>query len=313
MTDGPVDPGVRQFDVFVVVDWSASSVPKLGRDSIWSASLDVTASATSATSATTLTNHRTRCEAERAVAALLAHAVGKRVFVGFDFPYGYPAGFGPLVERAGGDWRSVWRYLARHVVDDERNRNNRFEVAAGLNTLVGQGPGPFWGCPVRQASVVLDTHKRHSFPVATPTGPLAEFRLCERRLLQSGRRPLSPWQTHYNGSAGSQALVGIPVVARLVDAPRLAARSEVWPFTTGLTASPTSGRADAIVHAEVWPGVTDLDLSVHAVRDAAQVAGLCAHFAELDRHGTLAAMFAPVVPPEQAAAVIREEGWILGV
>jgi hypothetical protein len=301
----------RLFDVFVMVDWSSSSVPKLGKDSIWSASLDVV------TAATTLTNHRTRLEAERHVRSLLVDAVDRRVLVGFDVPYGYPAGFAPIVGAASGrsvsDWRSMWQYLAAHISDDERNRNNRFEVAARLNALVDQGPGPFWGCPIRQASASLSTHKRRAFPVSGPDGPIAEFRLAERRLHAAGRRPLSPWQTHYNGSVGSQALLAIPVIDRLLHDPALASRSAVWPFTTGLTPDPTGGHRDTIVHAEIWPGVTDLDLTTHDVRDAAQVSGLCSYFADLDRRGDLAARFDPHVPATERDTVVREEGWILGV
>lgn len=35
-------------------------------------------------------------------------------------------------------WASVWRYLHTHVVDGEDNSNNRFEVAAQMNKMVGQ-------------------------------------------------------------------------------------------------------------------------------------------------------------------------------
>jgi hypothetical protein len=120
------------------------------------------------------------------------------------------------------------------------------------------------------------------------------------------------WQLYGNGSVGSQALVGIPVVAALCADPALRARSQVWPFTTGLTDDPTGGRADAIVHAEIWPASITFDGSLHTVRDAAQVLGLARQLDALDGSGALGACFAPPMPEALERTVVEEEGWILG-
>ena len=68
--------------------------------------------------------------------------------VGFDFPFGYPAGFAARLGLEGPPWRAVWDEIARLIEDDEGNRNNRFEVGAEFNRRVSGGRFPFWGCPV---------------------------------------------------------------------------------------------------------------------------------------------------------------------
>jgi hypothetical protein len=300
------------FDLIVMVDWSASSVPKRGADSIWIARLDV------GSGALEVENVATRRAAEELLRAVLTRAADRRVLVGVDVPYGYPAGFAACVPgrsdpHRSGDWRAVWCHLADEIVDDDRNRNNRFEVAARLNGRFGAGPGPFWGCPPRRAAPTLDPRKVHRFPVAGPAGPIAEFRVAERRSADNGRRPLSVWQTAYAGSVGSQALVAIPVIARLVDHPALADRSEVWPFTTGLTRDPTGERPDAIVHAEIWPSAFEVQSDLHDVKDAAQVMTVCRRLAGADTSGRLGDWFAPRVDAIDIERVVTEEGWILGV
>jgi precorrin-8X/cobalt-precorrin-8 methylmutase len=306
------------FDVMVMVDWSANSAPKTGTDSIWAASLDV------ATGRVEVRNHPTRAQAERSIRDLLVASAHQRVLVGFDFPFGYPSGAaavlgderhrssdaGPAVSTA---WSRIWHHLAEQITDDHRNRNNRFAVAAHFNSLIAPDPGPFWGCPPAQSCETLNTHKRHRFPVIGSGGPIEEYRLVERQLLTQGRRPFSVWQTLYAGSVGGQALVGIPIVARLVNDPVLASRSSVWPFTTGLTGDPTGASPGAIVFAEVWPSLPQVDLTRHPIKDAAQVIGLCEWFAAADARGDLAQMFAPPLAAREASEVVGEEGWILGV
>lgn len=129
------------FDAYVFVDWSAAGRPtrKVPRaDAIWSGELVSGGEPHEH-------YHRTRAEALAHVrATLVAHVrEGRRALVGFDFPYGYPAGLASFVARDGlPPWRAVWSWLAERIEDDARNRNNRFEVAAELNRMLGDGPGP---------------------------------------------------------------------------------------------------------------------------------------------------------------------------
>lgn len=75
------------FDAHVMVDWSAASVPRTGRDSIWVC--------WHGADGESLENPSTRHAAKALLAGRLAAAAarGERVLVGFDFPFGYPTGF----------------------------------------------------------------------------------------------------------------------------------------------------------------------------------------------------------------------------
>ncbi len=131
------------------------------------------------------------------------------------------------------------------ILDDDRNVNNRFEVAAALNHRLADARSPFWGCPPSAAS----EHLRPSKPASS--GSLAEYRGVEQILRGQGYRPFSSWQLLGAGAVGSQSLLGIARLERLRR--RFPDRVEVWPFTTSLGA-PTLDRG-AIVIAEVWPSM----------------------------------------------------------
>src|SRR5258707_13999935 len=75
------------FDTYIIVDWSASNVPKRGKDSIWICCR--------APDGERFENPSTRHKARLLLADMLAEAManGERVLAGFDFPFGYPAGF----------------------------------------------------------------------------------------------------------------------------------------------------------------------------------------------------------------------------
>src|SRR5689334_9259024 len=119
-----------RFDHYVIVDWSAANQPKTGRDSIWICHRGP---------------HGERCEnpATRHAAALLLSDIltklaarGERALLGFDFPFGYPAGFAGRLGLAGQPWRAVWDELAGLIEDNANNRSNRFAVGALLNRRV---------------------------------------------------------------------------------------------------------------------------------------------------------------------------------
>jgi len=299
------------FDAYLMVDWTASSKPKLGKDSIW---LAVAVRTGDELKLEAPVNLSTRSAAEARVRELLRAMLARelRVLVGFDFPYGYPKGFAAAVGSPGelAPWRENWNRLSRAVRDDARNQNNRFEVAADLNAKLGPSPGPFWGCPaIRQTEALRST--ACPFPYAGANrAPLERRRTAEQRL----RGVQEVWKLYGNGSVGSQALVGIPRVAALRDDEALASVSRVWPFETGFSDCPTPVRGPFALHAEIWPGIVPIDPSQHAIRDAAQVLTLVRHVAALDDRGDLGALFRVPSPLEPAdlAACIAEEGWILG-
>ena len=273
---------MQAFDTVIVVDWSAANVPSPARpsaDAIWMAVARGTACDVS--------YHRTRAAAEMALVAVLdAEAqAGRRVLAGFDFPFGYPAGFaGRLTGRSKA--RAVWDWLEGNLITGPDNRSNRFELAAGINARFG-GAGPFWGRPAGLHLPALPQRKLVDY------GGLG---LAERRAVEAEVPRAQPvWKLYTTGSVGSQALTGLPMIARLARRAGCAA----WPFD----------RADAqLVLAEVYPSLLAQDVAACVARgeikDAAQVRLLAQALWALSARGGLAALLD--VPSQ------NEEGWILG-
>lgn len=291
--------GQCEFDVLVIVDWSANATPKRGADSIWSYELDLQDD-----SQHEPVNHRTRADARAHLVDLLVRHEHRSVLLGVDFPFGYPAGFARaagLVRPGTAPWAVTWAHLADRLTDDTRNRNNRWEVAAELNERMGHHR--FWGSPPSRAGAHLPTHR----PI-----PPATDRAAEARFRSRGLRPFSPWQLLGAGSVGSQSLTGIPMLQHLRQHEAFAHRTRVWPFETGLAAPDTTG-GNVIVMAEVWPSSVDFSNDLHAVKDARQVRALAESLAADQRAGRLRAAFQPSLADDVAAAVVAEEGWVLGL
>jgi precorrin-8X/cobalt-precorrin-8 methylmutase len=287
------------FDTFAMVDWSAANVRARGSDSIWIA--------WRAPDGERLANPETRHEARLLLAGWLASARtnGERVLVGFDFPFGYPAGFAHTLGLSGPPWRAVWNELAGLIDDQEDNRNNRFKVALLLNERIasaGVRP-PFWGCPVGFLGI----------PATRPVygEELPERRLIDRRAYMPGAQPC--WKLAYPGSVGSQSLTGLPVVRALRDDPRWRDAARVWPFETGLRPPATP----AIVFAEVYPSLwrKEIAKSADQPKDKAQVRFVTRLFAERDRAGQLPELFFgdPRLRADERGVVETEEAWTLGV
>ncbi|HMN98826.1 MAG TPA: hypothetical protein PKD59_05385 [Miltoncostaeaceae bacterium] len=289
------------FDAYLMVDWSGRNAPSRrapSKDAIW-----VGERSRSRTGETYL---RTREAATRHVRARLVEHVdaGARVLVGFDFPYGYPRGFAAAIGGAGGSWRAVWDALGAAVEDDAANRNNRFAVAAMLNARVA-GPGPFWGCPASAEGPDLTRTLNGVF--AFPVAGIGRLRATEAAM--SGVQ--ETWKLLGNGSVGSQALVGIPRVRSLRDAPAGAGGGRVGPLEPGSPRGPVRAAGPAVLHAEIWPGIIPVPATA-PIRDRAQVRLMCDRMAAEDVAGTLGAWFAPALDPQAAADAVAEEGWILG-
>ncbi len=282
------------FETFIMVDWSAANVPRTGRDSIWLCRRDAAGE--------TLVNAPTRHAARELIGGWLEAASG-RVLLGFDFPFGYPAGFAARLGLAGPPWRAVWDEIAALIEDDKENRNNRFDVAAAFNHRVSGGGFPFWGCPKAplRAHLAGKHHRRHD-----------SEGLAERRIVDLHIPSAQPcWKLLGAGSVGGQALTGIPVARALRDDPRWRGRTQVWPLETGLR--PPDGAQIAM--AEVYPSLWAVKPAPHETKDAAQVRAVAGYLAARDGAGDLAALFLgdPALTPTQRVQVEREEAWTLGV
>lgn len=281
------------FDRYIAVDWSANNAPKSGKDSIW------IAEASGDGLRETSVNPRTRYAAMQHLEGRLqqAMAAGERVMAGFDFPFGYPVGAAPNI--SGGDWASLWSTLAAEISDTDGNKSNRFVVASALNARLGVGGPRFWGCPVSASNEHLNRRK-----VDARFDRIAEFRTVER--VAKGAK--STWQLFYNGSVGSQCLLGIAHLEKLRRHPVLGPQIAIWPFETDF-----DRHLDArIVLAEIYPSLGRHDPSV-SPKDRAQVEAQVARYADLDRLGALGAVLSlPGDFAGQRAASLREEGWIVG-
>jgi hypothetical protein len=289
---------VRLFDRVVFVDWSAAATRgprRPSRDRCWVAW-------GGADGRPKPQYCRTRHEAIDVVRRLLVECRGDAL-VGFDFPYGFPQSSG-----LGGGRKAAAR-LAALVTDDASGANNRFEVAAALNAELNDGrPGPFWGCPRSREAPTLTAKA----PAPDAVARFRPFRIVEERLRRLGKMVQSDWKLAYPASVGSQTLLGLPAIHRLVSDPALAARSRIWPFETGWD-SDLSG----IIHAEIWPSV--LDWRAHQrpdeIRDEAQVRVLRDWALDRDEDGALRRYLArPAELSSEEEAICRAtEGWILGV
>lgn len=303
------------FDAYLCIDWSGRNSPspvKPSRDALWIGERHSDGAAGER-------YYRTREACVRDLRdRLQAHAAaGRRVLVGFDFPFGYPKGLVSALELEGPGppWLRLWRELDRRISDAALNASNRLAVAGELNERCrrfdGEAPpGPFWGCPQgKSVSGLAPRSPGFPFP-ARGDRILPRLRSVDRRCpgIQEG------WKLYGAGSVGSQALLGIPRVLRLREDPELSTFSYVWPFEEG---SRTAwGAGPVIVYAEVWPSRHCANPADPAEpRDRAQVRAVAAWMAEQDSRGELEGWLAlPAdLSPEERAVVLHAEGWILGV
>ena len=228
---------------------------------------------------------RNRDEAEAALAALIEgeRAAGRRLLIGVDFPFGFPAGFSATLT-GHADPFAVWDWLEDRI-EDTPKANNRFDVAAEINARF-PGVGPFWFNGLRREIADLprkDTRAGHGMP---------ERRVADAQAPGS----FTCWQMGGAGAVGGQVLTGLPVLNRLR---RLFyGQVAVWPFEV-------LDKPVAVV--EIWPGLINAAVkraeAEGGIRDAHQV--------------RLLARALAWIPPDRLAEMLAvdapEEGWILGL
>lgn len=278
------------YNTVVMVDWSGGNDtgPSPRKDAIWACV--VREGVTQAP-----VYLRNRGQAEDWLSDLIATEVasGRRVLAGFDFPFGYPQGFARAATGSD-DPLVLWDWFAREL-DDRPDGNNRFDLAARLNTVFPD-IGPFW----------FNGLKR-DIPGLPRKGTDRSFQgLSEKRLVETqdgAKGSFSCWQMGGAGAVGSQVMTGIATLSRLRHTH--AGMVAVWPFED-------LDRPVAFV--EIWPSlIADVVAEAMAddpetVKDAAQVRLLAKAIAQAQSGGTLTPMLGAV--PDGPAR--REEGWILG-
>ena len=232
-------------------------------------------------------------------------AAGRRVLVGFDFPFGYPAG---VAQRLTGRTSAcaLWDWVTARIEDGPDNGNNRYAVAEEINHCY-PGVGPCWGRPATWDYPCVPTRARdRTCRKAHPP---------ERRISdEHARGAKTLWQLAYAGSVGSQALLGLPALARLSRGPALAGRVSVWPLDAGLRLPD-----EPVVLAELYPSL--LRTVVARLRapgeilDRAQVRVNALAYSCLDARAGLAPLFegAPSLTAQERRVVENEEAWMLGL
>ena len=296
------------FHTHIVVDWSARSSPSLEkptRDAIWWAVARVDGGPVPEPETFYA---RTRHGALQGLVLLLQGELdaGRRALVGFDFPFGYPEGVaGRLTGEASA--LALWDWLAARTNDGPDNENNRYEIAAEINAAY-PGLGPCWGRPAGW-----------SFPTIPVKKSARSGREChppERRVadqLAVGAKTV--WQLAYAGSVGSQILLGLPALKRLIEDSSIAGQVAVWPLQTGLR----TPKEPAVVIAEVYPSLLRREIHARArkgeISDCAQVRVNALAFARLDAGGGLAPLFGGTsfLTTAQRRLIETEEAWILGL
>ena len=291
------------FDTHLIVDWSARSRPSPARpakDSIWwCAATDGVAGNPEYA--------RTRHEAIDHLAAFLAAELDaeRRTLVGFDFPFGYPAGVARDLTGIASAF-ALWDWLDDQVEDARDNGNNRYEVAQTINRIY-PGVGPCWGRPASWPYPDVPTRKSARTP--------QDAHPPERRIADHhAKGAKTVWQLAYAGSVGSQVLLGLPALKRLVGDPRIKGQAVIWPFDTGLSAPDAP-----VVIAEIYPSLLKPEIRQRRkqgeILDAAQVRVNAETFARLDKRCRLAPLFGgdESLTAEERRIVETEEAWILGL
>lgn len=209
-----------------------------------------------------------------------ALAADRKVMVGFDFPFGYPVGFGRHVTGSD-DPFVLWEWFADRV-EDSPKANNRFDIAGQINGTL-PGMGPYWGNGLKRDIAHLPRKGLARDPNPFP----------ERREIETlAKGSFTCWQLAGAGSVGSQIIMGLPVLHKLRMA--FAGQIAIWPFEP-LT--------KPIACMEIWPTLFAGPAPDGMIKDAHQVIA------------TAKALHARQLTPDHADVAISApvEGWILGI
>ena len=214
---------------------------------------------------------------------MLQIPAGRRLCLGFDFPFGYPNGFARVLTGTD-DPLNIWAWLEARV-EDHPGGNNRFDLAARINEMF-PGVGPFWFNGLKRE---IDGLARKDIRAGHG---MTERRACEN----ATKGAFTCWQLGGVGAVGSQVLMGLPVLQRLRQ--RHCGQVAIWPFEMLNT---------PVAFVEIWPGLINSVVkraeTDGGIRDAHQV--------------RLLALALSRLAPDRLNAMLSvdaaEEGWIMGL
>ncbi|MEM9709583.1 MAG: molybdopterin guanine dinucleotide synthesis [Pseudomonadota bacterium] len=267
------------FDTVVIIDWSAGNdtgaTPR--KDAIWAGLVRSGVE----DAPVYLRNREVALEWIRGLIDTELRS-GRRLFAGFDFPFGYPSGFADhVVGRP--DTLALWDFFASELVDTPK-ANDRFDLAGALNRRF-PGVGPFWFNGLSRDIADLPRKKSER----TDSHGLPERRQTEIAAVGS----FTAWQMGGAGAVGGQVMTGMAALSKLrVEFPGEIA---VWPF------EPPHA---PIVLGEIYPSLIadPVRAAGDPIKDRAQVRLLARALARLT----------PGQWVELLSKDAPEEGWILG-
>ena len=157
-------------------------------------------------------------------------------------------------------------------------------------------------------------HRNFASPITTPRVRKQSGNWPTRIADHHAKGAKTVWQLAYAGSVGSQVLLGLPALKRLVGDPRIKGQAVIWPFETGLSAPNAP-----VVIAEIYPSLLKPEIRQRRnqgeILDAAQVRVNADAFARLDKRYRLAPLFGGdmKLPEKERRTIETEEAWILGL
>jgi molybdopterin-guanine dinucleotide biosynthesis protein B len=271
----------KPFDSFLMVDWSGGndtgSTPR--KDAIWACLAH-----DGGTETPVYLRNRQIAEDWIIDRITRERAAGRRVCVGFDFPFATPAGFAQALTGRD-DPLALLDWFAAQVQDGSQ-WNNRFDLAGEINGMF-PGIGPFWGNGL--AREIADLPRKGNARTFRWPNP-------KREVEARATGAFECWQLSGAGAVGSQMIMGMPVLSRLRH--HFAGQIAVWPFDTAPA---------PITLMEIWPSLLRRAVQTATrpgdIKDAVQVQLLAATMARL----TPDALARMMNVPQDA------EGWIFGV
>lgn len=267
------------FDSFAVIDWSSGNDtgPTPRKDAIWAATV-VQGEAEEPVYL------RNRELARDWLARLITREMGRnrRLMIGFDFPFGYPAGFAKAVTGSDAPL-TLWQWFADALTDTPKS-NNRFDLAGKLNAQF-PGVGPFWFNALRR-----------DIPHLPRKGTDRQGHgMADRRHAETlANGTFTCWQMGGAGAVGGQVMTGLATLEKLRR--QFLGQIAVWPYEPLDT---------PVAFVEIWPSLINpaVRAANDCIKDRAQVRLLARALANLSP----AQLFAML---DVSAA---EEGWILGL
>jgi hypothetical protein len=268
----------------LAIDFSASSSPVLGANSLWVATSEFDRPIRTR-------NFSTRAQLAQHIERVAA--LDGRTLIVIDVALGWPQG---LAQTLGVNSRhDVVAVLNDMMVDDDNNHNNRFEVANELNRCARAAL--WWGHPQHRSYDSLSMTTK--VPLGLRERPFSSKRLIEHHV---GGVIKSPMQLSGVGAVGGQSMLAQVMFERLR---QRGVPLSVWPFDEATSQVVVAEQFFSLAPWRNERGTLTDQRQVRAV--ARSTSGALLNEEPLTSWDLLGALSS-----EQRQVVRREEGWLMG-